>query len=90
MKGQTRGLEFWENYTYRIKIEFYYPKTKEKEFRFVTKVNFGTKTFEYKTLEEIEKEGADIQAFKLEEAVELMNCMYINGYQASIEPYFKN
>lgn len=90
MKGQTRGLEFWENYTYRIKIEFYYPETKEKETNFITKVDFGAKTFEYKTLEDIEKEGAEIQAFKLEEAVELMNCMYINGYCVSIEPHFKD
>lgn len=83
-----RGLGFWKNFTYRVKIEFYKPKTKQTELNFVTAVNYDDKTFEFNTLDEIKKENKDICVFNLEEAVELMNSMVCNGFSASIEPYF--
>lgn len=84
-----RGLEFWKNFTYRVKIRFYNPSKKEWEDDFVKKVNHLDKTFEYGTVEEISQKGQKILTFKLEEAVELMNSMVLNGYMASIEPWFE-
>ena len=89
MKNMLRGLGFWKDFTYRIRVEFYYPETKEEKKTYVTDVNFSQKSFEFKTLEEIKKEKKQIKIFKLDEAIELMNSMVCNGYTALIEPYFE-
>lgn len=82
-------MDFWRNFTYCIKIEFYYPKEDKTEMAYVTAVNYSPKTFEYRTLKQIQEQGLSIETFKLEQAVDLMNSIFCNGYKASIEPYFK-
>lgn len=86
MKGEVRGLKFWENFTYRVKIEFFYPKTGKTDVCYVTKVDLNNKSFEFKSKTEVKNE--EISKFKLTMAVELMNSMVLNGYNASIEPWF--
>lgn len=83
-------MDFWKNFTYRIKIECYYPRTKETKFHFVTDVDNTHKTFEYLTEEEAREQKKQILTLKLERAVDLMNSMFCNGYKASIEPWFYN
>ena len=86
MKGEVRGLKFWEHFTYRVKIEFYYLKTGKDEVCYVTSVDLRDKSFGYKNSSEVTPD--QILKFKLEMAVELMNSMVLNGYRASIEPWF--
>ena len=81
--------DFWKNFTYCIKIERYFPKEDKTEIAYVTKINNSDKTFEFKTEEKLSSRD-EIQIFKLERAVDLMNSMTCNGFTASIQPFFKD
>lgn len=80
MHCQKRGLEFWKNFRYCVKIE------QGKETKFVVSVDWADKTTEFMTKKECNEKGVLVQFFDLETAVELMNGLYCNGHNASIAP----
>ena len=80
-------MGLWDNFKYCIMLEFYEPKTKKLSTCYVTEVNNGDKTFKYKTVKEIQSGEAKPLSFGLEQAVDLMNCIYCNGYDVAIKPY---
>lgn len=86
MKCQKRGLEFWRNFRYCVKIEQYFPDTGKTETKFVVDVDWSDKTTSFITQKEAAEKGMLIQFFDLETAVELMNGLYLNGHRASIAP----
>ncbi len=82
-----RGLDFWKNYRYAICIEFQKADgTIEKHY--VTEIDNETKTFEFKSWEEIKKNKIKVLSFTAERAIDLMNSMVCNGFCALIFPYF--
>lgn len=83
MEGKIRGLKVWENFTYRIKIEFLDTKTGKIDVYYVTKLDLDKNSFEYKSSSKVKKNK--ILKFKLEIAVCIMNSLALNGYNASIE-----
>ncbi len=82
-------FELFEDFTYGIEIRFVNLKTNKKTIKYITEVNYCQKTFVMKTEEEIDKEGLEILAMKKNQAIELMNCLFCNGYLVSMFPYFK-
>jgi len=79
----------FENFTYCILIIAFYPDTKETVIKYVTEVDNETKTFKYNSMEEISKQKLEICTFKKSQCIELMNCMYVNGYNVAMQPYNK-
>lgn len=71
-------MDFWSNFKYAIKID---------DNKYVTEVSYSPKTFRCDSLDEIRSKNLKILSFKLREAVDLMNSIYCNGYQVSMEPY---
>ena len=79
--------DFWENFTYCIIIIERYTDGTIK-VKYVTKIDNATKSFEFHTIEEINKSNLQIQVFHKERAIDLMNSMTCNGYTAAMQPYF--
>lgn len=71
-------MDFWSNFKYAIKID---------DNKYVTEVSYSPKTFRCDSLDEKRSKNLKILSFKLREAVDLMNSIYCNGYQVSMEPY---
>ncbi len=82
--------DFWKKFTYCVKLDLYFPESKECKTAYVTEVDDEHKTFKWKTEEELNGKTDDILVFSLGKAVDLMNSMTCNGYSASIQPMFKN
>ena len=80
-------MGLWDEFKYCIMLEFNDIKTKKLTTCYVTEVNNSDKTFKYKTVKEIQKGEAKPLSFSLVQAVELMNCIYCNGYDVAIKPY---
>lgn len=86
MNRQKRGLKFFENFRYCVKVEKYYPDTGKTETEFVVDVDWKNKTTDLMTREEATTKGVLIQFFDLETAVELMNGLYCNGFKVAMAP----
>ncbi len=71
-------MSIWKDFRYAIKID---------DDKYITDVSYSPKTFEYKSLAEIQRQGLKILSFSLNRAVDLMNAIYCNGYRVSMEPY---
>lgn len=78
----------WKNFTYAIMI-LKFNANGEPEINYVTDVCDKQKTFEFHSIEEIKETDMEIQLFNKSRAVDLMNSMYVNGYQVFIRPWIE-
>ena len=79
----------FKNFTYCLTIIFRGPAVNDIRIKYVTEVDNETKTFKYHSAEEIKEQNLKICAFKQSRCIDLMNCIYCNGYEVAMQPYNK-
>lgn len=79
--------DFWSKFTYCVRIIEHYSDGSFK-IKYVTSVDNLNKTFKFYTLEDIKEKNLKVEIFKKNIAIDLMNCITCNGFDAVISPYF--
>lgn len=82
-------MGMWDKYTYCLMIDFCDAKGKRKSC-YVTKVDKETKEFRWATTKDIQSGKAKVMTFREKSGLDLMNRIFLNGYDVSLKPYFDN